>query len=277
MIRLLLVLPILGTVVPQAAAAQRMVLRYRAAVGEQIDRLFQAHVRMTTTAPDGTAGVRESARLGTMREQVLESGDDRYALHLTYDSLVVRERVADGPWQESRVALADSLWVQLALDPHLRIQRRLGRAEWSEGPLLQHLATGFSGMVLPDAPVARGTVWPLELAFPAVVATAGVAPGPAATALPVQARVTVDSIVARERDTLAFVTLEGTITPSTVRGAEGATVRYEGDVGASLVWSTGWGTFVSAASRTVLAVLVDAGGRRSPLTIETTIRQAVSP
>jgi hypothetical protein len=43
------------------------------------------------------------------------------------------------------------------------------------------------------------------------------------------------------------------------------------------VWSTGWSTFVSAATRTVLTVRVETDGRQAPLTIETTIRQAVAP
>jgi hypothetical protein len=276
MVRPLVLLTCWGAVVPQTAAAQPVSLRYRATVGEQIDRLFQAHVRVTTTA-DGTEQTREVARLGAMREQALFSQDDRYVLHLSYDSLVVRQRDAGGPWTESRVVLNDSLWVQLAVDPLMRVRHRVGRAEWSEGPLLQHLGTGFSGLVLPDAPVRPGTGWQLDLALPAVVATAGVAPGPAVTSLPVRARMTVDSVVVRARDTLAFISLEGTVTPSRVRGAEGVTVHYEGDAQASLVWSTGWGTFVSAATRTILAVLVERDGRRSPLTIETTIRQAVAP
>jgi hypothetical protein len=258
------------------AVAQSVSLRYRATVGEQIDRLFQAHVRVTMTG-DGAGHTREVARLGTMRERALFSQDDRAVLHLSYDSLVVRQRDAGGPWTQSQVALNDSLWVQLAVDSLMHVQRRVGRADWSEGPLLQHLGTGFSGLVLPDAPIRAGTGWRQDLALPAVIATAGVAPGPAATALPVRARITIDSVVARARDTLAFVSLEGTVTPSRVRGADGVTVHYEGDARASLVWSTGWGTFVSAATRTVLAVLVERDGRRSPLTIETTIRQAVAP
>lgn len=277
MIRSLALLALAAVALPPMVAAQPVALRYRAMAGEQIDRLFQVHVRATATVPDGGVQAREMARLGTMRERSLASPDDRYVLHLSYDSLLVRQRLADGPWTESRVVLGDSLWVQLALDQQMRVEHRVGQGDSTEGPLLQHLATGFTGLVLPERRVQPGAVWQLELALPAVVATAGVAPGPAVATLPMEARVMLDSVVARERDTLAFLTLGGTITPSRVHGAEGATVRYEGDARASLVWSTGWGTFVSAATRTVLAILVETAGRQSSLTIETTIRQAVAP
>ncbi len=130
-------------------------------------------------------------------------------------------------------------------------------------------------MVLPEGPVRRGSSWELQIEWPAAAATAGAAPG--AAVLPVQASVVVDSLVRRAQDTLAYVTVRGTITTSRVRTADGATVSYGGETTGTLVWSTGWATVVSAATRTSLAASVEVGDRRSQITIDTTIRQAVVP
>lgn len=275
MTRSILLLVSLCAAGPSAAAGQAIRLEYRAEPGEQVARLFQAHVRVTASDPDGTIRTREVAKLGSMREQVLSASGGRYALHLRYDSLVVRQREGSGRWQESGVALSDSLWTQLVVDTRLRVQRRVGRGEESEAQLLQHLTTGFPELVLPEEPVRRGSSWDLQFEWSAAAATAGAAPG--AAVLPVQASVVVDSLVPRTEDTLAYVTVRGTITRSRVRTADGGTVSYYGETGGTLVWSTRWGTFVSAATRTSVAALVEAGERRSQITIDTTIRQAVVP
>jgi hypothetical protein len=104
MMRVTFLLVSLCAAVPVTVAGQAVRLEYRAQPGEQVDRLFQAHVRVTTTEPDGTSRSREVAKLGSMREQVLSASGGRYVMHLTYDSLVVRQREGVQPCGAARGA-----------------------------------------------------------------------------------------------------------------------------------------------------------------------------
>ncbi len=90
--------------------------------------------------------------------------------------------------------------------------------------------------------------------------------------------VTVDSLVARANDTLAYLSVRGGFAPRAAQGAGGAS---GGDVVGSLVWSTGWSTFVSGAMRIRLRVGLG-GSAGAPdeevgLLLERTVRHQVRP
>lgn len=270
-------LALAAAVATPARGQQELSLRFLAAPGQRVQRLFQVHTRIEARAADAAARIRETARLGAVREQAVVSPSTEQVLHVTFDSLRVRQREGAGPWEEVRVAAVEDRWLQIALDAQLAVRRRLGPADAPHGALLQHLVTGFPGLVLPERPVRPSTHWELETELTAAEITDGATPGPATAVLTVRMTVAVDSLVARAEDTLAYLTLRGSIPVTRQRAADGVVTTYRGDVAGSLVWSSGWNTFVSAATRTSLRADVEGPGAATGFTVETTLRQAVVP
>ena len=260
-----------------AIGQQDLLLRFSATPGQQVQRLFQVHTRIEARAADAPVRIRETARLGAVREQAVVSPPTEQVLHATFDSLRVRQREGTGPWEEVRVDTVHDLWLQIALDERLAVRRRIGPADAPHGALLQHLVTGFPGLVLPERPVRPSTRWELETELRAAEITGGATPGPATAVLAVSMAVAVDSLVARAADTLAYLTLRGSIPVTRQRAADGVVTTYRGEVVGSLVWSSGWNTFVSAATRTSLRADVEGPGAAAGFTVETTLRQAVVP
>ena len=257
-------------------AQQGLLLRFAVTPGQLVQRLFQVHTRITVLDSGGAPRTRETALLGSLRELAVPGPRDEDVLHVTLDSLVMRRRAA-GAWEETRIAGIDTLWLQIALDGRLAVRRRIGSADAVAGGLVQHLVTGFPGLRLPAGAVRRGTRWEQELELPVAEVTAGATPRAEAAVLPVRAVVVVDSLVARARDTLAYLTLRGTVPTTRVRTGDGLGVTYAGDVAGSLVWSSGWHLFVSGASRTSITADVVGRGRSARFTIDRTVRQAVAP
>ena len=72
-----------------------------------------------------------------------------------------------------------------------------------------------------------------------------------------RARLTLDSLVDRGLDTLAYIRLRGVFEPSTFE-ADSADVSgllvTEGSIAGTLVWSTGWSTFISGSWRAGLTL-----------------------
>jgi hypothetical protein len=260
-----------------AKAQQDLTLRFSVTPGQVVHRLFQVHTRIAALEEGAAAATRETALLGSMREMAVAGPRGENVLHVTLDSLVARRRQPPKEWEETRIAGIDTLWLQIALDARLGVLRRVGSADTIAGALVQHLVTGFPGLRLPEGPVRSGTQWDQALELPVAEVTAGATPGPGTAVLPVRAAVVIDSLVASSRDTLAYLTLHGTVPATRVTGGNGVTVTYTGDVAGTLLWSSGWRLFVSGASRTSIAADVRGPEGAARFTIETTVRQAVAP
>ena len=256
---------------------QELRLRFSAAPGQRVQRLFQVHTRIEARSGDGTVRVGETARLGAVREQAVAAPPTEQVLHVTFDSLRVRQREGSGAWEEARVEPANGRWLQIALDERLAVRRRLGPADAAEGAMLQHVVTGFPGLVLPERPVRQGTHWEQSRELAVADLTGGAAAGPATAVLTVSMDVLVDSLVVRAEDTLAYLTMHGSVPVTRLRTADGGVTTYQGEVAGSLVWSSGWKTFVSGATRTLLTADVRGPDASTGLTVETTVRQAVVP
>lgn len=269
---------LLGTA-PAAATAQDSVqLRFAPPEGVEVHRLFQRHTRTVMNAPDGTRLTREAAQLGGARQVTLLSVPGRTTLHLSFDSLRVRTREADGPWRESVSGGVDTLWMQVDADEHLELRWPEGTPTHPQTELLLRLLTGLPGVVLPERWVRERQQWraELQLGYDEV----GMEQAEPSTRLRLRAILVVDSIVPRSRDTLAFLGVQGAAIPATVRTREGTRFGYEGSVSGVLVWSTGWKAIVSAATRSTVTVQVrrvDGAEPVGTLTVETTLRQAVVP
>jgi hypothetical protein len=204
--------------------------------------------------------------------------EEAVAVHLSYDSLRASRREATGPWRDLEVSGVDTTWIQLTVDGQLRLRFRGGELQPGGGGLLIQSLTGFSGIVLPAGWIREGSRWREELlASPSDPLIPGTMDD---VALRTRARFVVDSVVRRSRDTLAFISVGGSAVRLRRTQEDGVVLAYSGSLSGSLVWSTGWATFVSAATR--LNVRIDVRRTGSPdsvghMLIETTLRQAVVP
>lgn len=270
MTRCALIVAAAAAVVTGGAQAQSLPLRFAAAEGQEVVRLFQVHTAVSEQAADGTVRNREVARLGQVREQVLGTIEGRRVLHLSVDSLVVRSRTGNEPWREA--ASTEHPWVQFQAGERLDLQYQSGTE--AEVPLLQYLVSGFPGVLLPERPVWPGRSWRQVVEVPAAGMMLGAGPDDMAT-LSLSLDFVVDSVVARSQDTLAYLRIGGDAAPSRVRDGSGRVVEYRGSVTGSLVWSSGWSRFVTAATRAAVTVQVSEPGGSTTLGVQTTIRHAV--
>jgi hypothetical protein len=269
---------------PRAAAGQDSLrLAFAPVLGAKVHRLFQTHTRITIVGVD-TAGApvartRDVADLGGMTQVALAGPEGALVLHLAFDSLRARARDGGQPWSEFEVEGADTLWVQAEMNERMQVLEIRGGGDPGSG-LLVHLLTGVPGLTLPGRSVAAGDEWGVRLQFPLDEFLGRSPMSTPSVPLTARATFTVDSIAARAKDTLAFVGFRGAFTPRDVTDEEGARLRYDGVLEGTLVWSTGWGSLVSAVTRTRLqldAAAQDAVAARRRVTFETTVRQSVSP
>jgi hypothetical protein len=264
-----------AVVVAQPPAADSLRMRFVAADGLALHRVFQTHTRLTVTGSDGAVRVRETADLGSMRQITLLDAEARPVLHLAFDSLKTRMREGAEPWREVAVGGLDSLWVQVQVDDRLRvIDRRTEGAHAALG-MLAELATGVPEFTLPERTVKAGSRWTSHTRFPVGAYLARQRTGMVLAAVDVR----VDSVVARARDTLAFLSLDGSLRPAP-GGSGSAPLAYRGSLAGTLVWSTGWNAIVAQATRVRLELEggAPAGSRdaASPRAVmETTVRAQV--
>lgn len=252
------------------AAAQEIRLAYTPVDGVEVHRVFQVYTRVTLR--DSASTTREFAELGGMREVALRGADRVRVVHLSYDSLLVRFREGDDPWREA-AGRGDSAWMQVHLDSALRVGvTRAGGGSTGARTLLT-LITGVPGLTLPTHPVRAGETWEADLG---VEPSRGTLPEvtDGTLQLRVRALVTVDSLVVRAHDTLAYLRVGGRVVPEQAF-AGSALARVSGALEAQLVWSTGWGEFVSAVTHSRLEAQLRGPARRGTIVVETTIRQQV--
>lgn len=249
---------------PATLQAQSVLLRFDPPDGAVLHRLFQIHTRVLRAGGDS----RESAELGGVREVTLRGRADTPMLHLAYDSLRTRLREGTGPWREIAES-NDSAWVQVRFDEQLEPTVVASGGPGPAAARLVALVTGLPGLGLPRRPVRAGDRWTSRLEIPVPAMRPGAMIGQERL-LVSEAVVSVDSVVARALDTLAYVSLRGTLGPAAT-GDRG----YVGAVRGALVWSTGWQAFVSGATRTRIETRPENG--QGAVLLETTVRQQVRP
>jgi len=253
-------------------------LRFTPPDGLLLHRVFQRHQRMLTHQGAGAGQVQEVAQLGGITQVALRAGSEHTVVHLAFDSLRLRSRGARDEWREVVMPGADTTWIQVTADEHLQLGLRGGELEPGGGSLLLQLFTGLPGLDLPAHWIRGGTQWRVDLLVsPSDPLILGAMDD---VVLRTRATFVVDSIVQRSLDTLAYVTVGGTALQMRRQLEDGLMLAYGGSLTGSLVWSTGYMTFVSAATRLNVSVEVRQAGSPDPvrhLSIETTLRQAVVP
>ncbi|UCG87068.1 MAG: hypothetical protein JSW71_00535 [Gemmatimonadota bacterium] len=220
----------------------------------------------------------ESADIGTASATFLRGLGGKTVVHLAYDSVRTRTRGSDGSWREFLMPV-DSAWVQVSVDDRFRVSgRNEGRQPVGVTGLMRIL-TGLPNLELPGSRLNEGDGWSSKTA-------ASVVPGLRNETVPPvvdgTVEIVLDSIVARARDTLGFLSVAGQFPPTTFVDAMGpGRVTASGDVVGSLIWSTSWNGFVSGVSKTRMTVVraaVDGTtGAGEELRVEATTRHHVIP
>jgi hypothetical protein len=258
-----------------AAAQQTIQLRYRPEVGRTVRTVSWHEIAMTI----GDLPVPGDADSDTLRldvemlqsvtERVREGLGGRYVVERWIDSTRSRMRAMSGSWRDVDL---DSLGVGAA---HLEINERFQVQEFgltrgdTAGPVTEWLRNpaGTFELSFPEAAVAVGDSWSTELVMP--LTTAGVEleePGAdvaKGAELVARVNVTLDSLVIRGVDTLAYLRARGSFLPLSVSQAaevsEGS-ASIRGAFAGNLIWSTGWDAWVSGAARARFTVRVEVSG-----------------
>ncbi len=255
---------------------ESLLLRRKSDLTVTVHTVFQTVTRVSSSSGRNT----ETADLGVMRLTETTDGAGREVLHLTYDSVLVRVRNR-GPWREFAIENADTAWVQVRMDERMQVtQMNVGGSLVGVTELLPVL-TGVRYLVLPERELRPSEGWTSQTEIS--VAWAGMDKGSALQGILGRAHLTLDSIVARTSDTLGFISVTGVFGPTTLVGAGSTTnLRASGHIKGQLVWSTGWGLFVSGATQTRLEVSRQTRGAPEDgigdsLTLEKTTRYQVRP
>jgi len=249
---------------PRALDAQQSIrLRYTPTVGQWVQTLWWFDV--TSTISEGTSGedglTIESAGIRSLSHRVIEVQGDRRVLEITRDSMRLRTRPVNGVW----VVLADtgsSQRVRLTLDDRMRVLDvqllTEGTAGHTQLEMFRAFSTGLE-FALPEQPVGVGQTWASDVVLPFDDPT-GIEEEPGVSTwlrrvgeMVARSTFTLDSLVDRGADTLAFLRVQGTFLPTTIASAAEAAegrARISGAFGGRMIWSTGWNAFVSGALRT---------------------------
>ncbi|MFQ6045039.1 MAG: hypothetical protein ACE5PT_01600 [Gemmatimonadales bacterium] len=204
-----------------------------------------------------------------LTELVIEARDGKYVVQRTIDSAMARIRAQDEGWENQDMGEAWPQSARLVVDDRLRVSDfQLLTADTAARNLPDFLRSPHGGfaLTLPEGPVSPGTTWRADVTFPfnlgeTMGAGAGQEEGPPSpierAELVSQARITLDSVLVRGPDTLAYLRARGEFEPVTETRqnemGEG-TATLSGAFAGVFVWSTAWSTFVSGSSRAQLVM-----------------------
>lgn len=198
-------------------------------------------------------------------EQVLRRSDESATVYRTVDSTTLQTRTQGEGWKVADPAEFPPTSAQATVDGRLRVTDfRLVSAGAKSQELAPVLRSPYGGLVLtlPENAVAPGDGWWADITFPlsmlnSMEESEGVGREFGANDLVSHARFTLDSLVDRGLDTLAYMRVRGVFEP-TEHTADSAgmsgTFTTEGTLAGTLVWSTGWSTFVTGGWRGILTM-----------------------
>lgn len=245
-----------AVLVPQATVGQSAIaLRYDPPTGAMVQAVWRHSATRTVTTPPRGMTVREveATEVTSVTQRIAAREDGRLVVDVTIDSTVLQVRSGGGAWESVRVPGARAA-ARIVVDDRLRLDSLSGggEANLTRGRM-RAFASGFE-FPLPDGPVTVGDTW-TETVIDPLVAVMGVDVEAdtarwltQAGAMIARSTFTLDSLVDRGVDTLAYLQVSGSFLPTTLAApAETAHghARIDGGFGARLIWSTAWHTFVS--------------------------------
>jgi hypothetical protein len=253
-----------------AAPADTAELRFTPDVGRQVWRDFDLHMRVQVDSA-AQRRTRETAARGAMRQVVARGYRGETLIHLALDTLVLRERVGDGPWSDERiVASGGSAWRQLSVDRHLSRLRVRDGGGATAARLLEWAALGMPGLTLPARRVRPGDAWRVWVRVPRSIPRLPAGPW---LDMGVRLVVRLDSVTVAGGDTLFHLTFEG---DGVDRGEQTDVSPDAVGVAGTLVWSRGWSAYVAQAVRVqVVKEGRDPAGVRVRASLETVLRSRI--
>ena len=265
-------------------ALAQVPMRYQPQPGTVVHTVFNA--RASLVYRDVTGGVLaadslvgEYTAIGAIGQRVVQVADPIRLLDVRLDSLRTRARLQGQAWKE--VALADSArpTIRISMDGRLRYDAGSGAALEQIG-LARSL--GWMGLQFPEEPVGPAGRWTARTVVRLPRELAALHEVTMPDSLEAVVSVVLDSLAARPGDTLFYLSFQGSIGPATVPGmdaSDSASVAFAGAQAGSFIWSTGWQTFVGAASqakvRARLRVPPALGGREAEVLWTVTTRLQV--
>ncbi len=258
---------------PQGIVAQgKHSFRFHAAVGTRVHTISRSDILMHAVRGNGGAldsVTVESQRSESLTRWVEASSSGRFSAILVYDSVRARTSTTGGRWLDIPPTEREEAISRVVLTARMEV---LG-AEYLDSPhldasiaeVMRGAAAGVH-LELPANPVSVGEEWAVNPSFPLAVLSGlrrneGV---PISGGLVATATARLDSVVYRSSDTLAYIVVVGRFMPR----SEDGNLSMSGSIASTLVWSSGWCAYASAATRAVVFVQK----RRSRDDPDTTLR-----
>lgn len=250
--------------VPGAGAQGTISLQFRPTPGRFVHTIYQMNADLVFVGlpaiPDSTPG--EVTALVSETQRVLARNDSTVVLQLVYDSVRARHRVSGDVWEDFAFGRTPAGPLEMFADPSLATTPRALPPDTLRFRMMQGLA-GELFIGLPTESLEPGGLWGTEATFPYTVALPDDSTVLMSAVLSGNAIGTLDSLVLRATDSLAYVTVRGElrphVQPSPFRFDERPTVaEVWGTFASTLIWSTGWNTFVSGATRARIHTRVEA-------------------
>ncbi|NIM52382.1 MAG: hypothetical protein GTN62_13825 [Gemmatimonadales bacterium] len=260
------------SVMPHAARAQQSILlRYHPHPRAQMQTVVWSDLTSTISEQGSADSITiEAGALQSITQRLVEERGAFYLIEVMIDSTRARTRPLGGAWSDVEHP-AQHVAARFLVDDRFRISdvEAVGEdtALIAEIQTMGGLAPGFE-FVLPEEPIAVGESWTADIVFPLSTSSGLEGEEGVAESLPQQAEIialstfTLDSLVVRPTDTLAYVRIRGSFLPTTVTEAgeeAGGALDITGAFGGHMIWSTAWDAFVSGAVRTRATVRFQLG------------------
>ena len=254
--------------VPQPVQAQESILmRYRPQPRTRMHTLWRTISR--NTLREGAPGVPaldsimvETHTLTSLTTNVREAQFTRFVVDVTHDSTRARTRATGGAWRDIPELKRRTMTAQITVDDRLRVldakRTRGDTLTLSEEQQMRAFLSGLE-FALPEQPVTVGDTVTSDIVLQVDrplgfgSATPMLEYFQTEPEIVVRSTLTLDSLLPRDLDTLAFLTVRGQFVPTEVDASTEevyVAVTVTGAFGGSLIWSTGWNAFVSGAVRT---------------------------
>ncbi len=202
-----------------------------------------------TVLPDSSVAAFESMVATTRR--VLEELEGAYMTQTTYDSSQARYRILGREWRNVVTRNGPVGPVRVLIDTQMSRSLMADDSIPANLPLIEGVA-GTVRLSFPEGAVTTGEEWQAFVDMPYAVEIPGDTATLVATTLSGTATASIDSLVVRPGDTLAYITARGAFNPVFVDARyplDGAPTPAEvwGSFASSLLWSTGWQAWVGGS------------------------------
>ncbi len=210
----------------------------------------------------GDSVMGEMTSLSGVTHRVIEAQGGAYVVGVQYDSLKTRARLVGQNWKDDLLSGAGQAALRMTLDGRLRPVEGTG-GELLADPVTDGGIASWRGVDLPDRPVSPGETWTITTVYRIPSQLGQLLDISIKDSVIATATVKLDSVAVPAGDTLMYLSVQEALGPVTlplVDAGDSGVVELVGAQAASLVWSTGWQSYVSGASQARLVGRLRSGG-----------------